>query len=252
MTRNKILIVDDEPDVIAYLSIALEDNDYLVKSATNASAGFQIAQEFMPDIICLDILMPGQTGVSLYEKLRMDKKPLRKEFNFNLGDSKQEQQDDSVHSRAVENIDKIIGSSSSSEEQARRYEEVLNNPPDKDFNKVEVYKAEDEDGNLCCAIVDPENGKATARIDGEDVKVTLINPLIKFDLFDLFEGQLSEASIDVVPHIMDEKVQIEMNERKEYKPEKAKKDLSNYYWVLYLLMFLPMIIIGLLYLGGIW
>ncbi len=176
----------------------------------------------------------------------------RKEFNFNLGDSKEKPSvSDDEHKKAVEHLDKIMGSSSSSEEQSRRYEEVLNDPPEKGFNEVEVYKAMDSDDNLCGAIKDPE-GDAIAKIDGEDVKVTLIEPLIKFDLFELFEGQLSEASIDVVPHLMDEKVQIEMNERKEYKPEKAKKDLSNYYWVLYLVMFLPMIIIGLLWLGGIW
>lgn len=177
----------------------------------------------------------------------------RKEFNFNLektNDKPKEEEDG--HSKAVAKLDAIMGSSSSSDEQTRRYEEVLNNPPEKGKNEVEVYKAIDEDGNLYNAIVNPDDGDVAAKIDGKDVKVTLIDPLIKFDLFELFEGQLSEASIDVVPHLMSEKVQIEMDERKEYKPEKAKKDLSNYYWVLYLLMFLPMIIIGLVWISGIW
>lgn len=184
----------------------------------------------------------------------MDEKK-RHDFNFNLEDSKEVKPDehDSIEDKVDSMLELRKGSSSSSEEQARRYEEVLNDPPETDYGETKLYKAEDENGNITCALVDPVNGETTAKDEkGNEVKVSLLDPLLILDLHALFEGQLAEASMDVIPNLMDEKVQIEMNEKKEYKPEKAKRDLSDWYWVLYAVMFIPLIVIGLLFLGGIW
>ena len=74
MPLKKILIVDDEPDVIAYLSTVLESNGYKSYSAANIKSAMELTQEIHPDLICLDIVMPNETGISFYIKIQQDKK----------------------------------------------------------------------------------------------------------------------------------------------------------------------------------
>ncbi len=71
---KKILIIDDEPNVITYLSTLLEDNGYSTCSTLNADDGFQKAIEDSPDLITLDLLMPDKTGIKLYRELKKDAK----------------------------------------------------------------------------------------------------------------------------------------------------------------------------------
>lgn len=71
---KKILIIDDEPNVITYLSTLLEDNGYSTCSTLNADDGFQKAIEEHPDLITLDLLMPDKTGIKLYRELKKDAK----------------------------------------------------------------------------------------------------------------------------------------------------------------------------------
>ena len=73
MPRNKkILIVDDEPDVIDYLTAVFEDNGYEVASATSGKEAFKLARSFSPSLITLDITMPDQTGVKTYLDIKND------------------------------------------------------------------------------------------------------------------------------------------------------------------------------------
>ena len=67
---KKVVIIDDEKDVVTYLAAMLLDNDYEVHTATNGKAGFDLVKQLKPDLVCLDILMPGETGVSLFRKIR--------------------------------------------------------------------------------------------------------------------------------------------------------------------------------------
>jgi CheY-like chemotaxis protein len=71
---KKILIIDGDPDVALYLKIFLEDHDCIVLTAHDGDTGFKIAKEEPPDLICLDIMMPKKSGVTLYKKLKQDKK----------------------------------------------------------------------------------------------------------------------------------------------------------------------------------
>lgn len=68
----KILIVDDEEDIIEFLQYNLVKEGYDVKAATNGTDALQIAAEFMPHLIILDIMMPGLDGIEVCEKLRAD------------------------------------------------------------------------------------------------------------------------------------------------------------------------------------
>jgi CheY-like chemotaxis protein len=71
---KKILVVDDEPDARAYVTALLEDNDYTVLSAHNADTGMALIEREGADLILVDVMMPGASGLSLVHKLRSDPK----------------------------------------------------------------------------------------------------------------------------------------------------------------------------------
>ena len=71
MKRN-ILIVDDEPDVLTYLKTFLEDQGFRVSCAQDVPCALEKMAEEQPDLICLDIMMPVKSGISLYEHLRRE------------------------------------------------------------------------------------------------------------------------------------------------------------------------------------
>lgn len=67
---EKILIVDDEPSMLTYLSTLLEDNGYQTITASNAQEALEQALRQEPDLITLDLLMPEKTGIKLYRDLK--------------------------------------------------------------------------------------------------------------------------------------------------------------------------------------
>ena len=67
---QRVLIVDDEPDVVKYLSTALSVNGYDIAVTSNVSDGLRQVMEFAPDLICLDIMMPKESGISMYLRLK--------------------------------------------------------------------------------------------------------------------------------------------------------------------------------------
>ena len=67
---KKILIIDDEPDVVLYLKTVLEDHNYETYAAYDAYSGMKMALECMPDLILLDIVMPKKSGISFYKELK--------------------------------------------------------------------------------------------------------------------------------------------------------------------------------------
>ena len=71
--EKKILIVEDEPDVMEFISDLLTDQGYTIDTAADGNLGFEKAQEFKPDLILLDIQMPNETGVGLYRRMYRNK-----------------------------------------------------------------------------------------------------------------------------------------------------------------------------------
>ena len=57
--RKKVLVLDDEPNVVAYLETLLQDNGYDTVSAGDGREGMEKARSEKPDLITLDILMPN-------------------------------------------------------------------------------------------------------------------------------------------------------------------------------------------------
>ena len=70
--KKKILIIDDEPSVVTYLETLLQDNGYETVSAENGRIGFEKAKSEKPDLVCLDITMPEESGVRFYRNLKDD------------------------------------------------------------------------------------------------------------------------------------------------------------------------------------
>ncbi|RLB60101.1 MAG: response regulator [Deltaproteobacteria bacterium] len=72
MSVKRVLLVDDEPDAVEFLQDLLEDNGFEVCTADTAEMGLRQVREQRPDLICLDVLMPEESGISLYQKIRTD------------------------------------------------------------------------------------------------------------------------------------------------------------------------------------
>ncbi|WP_109829455.1 response regulator transcription factor [Reichenbachiella versicolor] len=68
--NKKILVVDDEEDILDLLRYNLEKEGYQVKVAEDGIKGVEIAKTFVPDLILLDIMMPGQDGVETCRQMR--------------------------------------------------------------------------------------------------------------------------------------------------------------------------------------
>ena len=76
MKKNKIkiLVVDDEPDIVEILQFNLENEGYKVFSAVNGKDALKLADQHIPHLIILDLMMPIMDGIEACERLRMDKK----------------------------------------------------------------------------------------------------------------------------------------------------------------------------------
>ena len=71
-TRSKILLVDDEIDTLLPLKLSLEAEDYLVLGASNGFEALELAKTNIPDLILLDIMMPGMDGYEVCAQLKKD------------------------------------------------------------------------------------------------------------------------------------------------------------------------------------
>lgn len=69
---RRVLVVDDEPDVVRYLSTFLADQGFSVSTAQDGNEALAKARRERPDLITLDITMPGKSGVDVFTALRRD------------------------------------------------------------------------------------------------------------------------------------------------------------------------------------
>ena len=68
--KKKILVVDDEPDIVTWLTTIFEDNGYATVSAENGFEAFDKAESENPDLITLDISMEQESGLKALRKLQ--------------------------------------------------------------------------------------------------------------------------------------------------------------------------------------
>ncbi len=67
---KKVLVIDDDPDVVKFMSLALRENGYEAVSAEDGMAGFEKVKSERPDLLILDVMMPKRTGFVLFKQLR--------------------------------------------------------------------------------------------------------------------------------------------------------------------------------------
>lgn len=72
MARKRLLLIDDEPELVALVKERLELEDYDVLPAYNGTEGFYKATVERPDLIILDLVMPGMNGYDVCRKLKID------------------------------------------------------------------------------------------------------------------------------------------------------------------------------------
>lgn len=68
--NQNILLVDDEEDILEFLSYNLKKNGYNVYTATNGEEGIKLALKVKPDLIILDVMMPKIDGIETCEQMR--------------------------------------------------------------------------------------------------------------------------------------------------------------------------------------
>ncbi len=70
----KVLVVDDDPDIVQAVQIVLESQDYQVITAFNGDEGLERIKKEKPDVVVLDLLMPKKDGFAVVRELREDRR----------------------------------------------------------------------------------------------------------------------------------------------------------------------------------
>ena len=67
---HKVLVVDDEEPILELLKYNLEKSGYQVETAADGLKAVELARRFVPDLVLLDIMMPGMDGVETCRRIR--------------------------------------------------------------------------------------------------------------------------------------------------------------------------------------
>src|SRR6476646_5173529 len=72
MAGARVLVVDDEPAIRLLCRVNLQAEGFSVKEAADGAAAMALAREWLPDLILLDVMMPGEDGFAVAERIRDD------------------------------------------------------------------------------------------------------------------------------------------------------------------------------------
>src|SRR5512136_1004664 len=72
MSNYKILVIDDEPSIVNLVTAYLKPEGYEVYTASDGPSGLKAARAFKPDLIVLDVMLPGMDGLELLSRLRRE------------------------------------------------------------------------------------------------------------------------------------------------------------------------------------
>jgi two-component system alkaline phosphatase synthesis response regulator PhoP len=72
MKNSKILVVDDEPGILSLVTAYLKSEGYDYTTASDGIAGLQAVRTYQPDLIVLDIMLPGMDGIEMLSQLRRE------------------------------------------------------------------------------------------------------------------------------------------------------------------------------------
>jgi two-component system phosphate regulon response regulator PhoB len=72
MNRERILVIEDEPDILEMIRYNLDREGYRVSTVVNGEDGFERAQQDSPDLVLLDLMLPGIDGLEICRRLKAD------------------------------------------------------------------------------------------------------------------------------------------------------------------------------------
>jgi CheY-like chemotaxis protein len=72
MMSKQVLVVDDDPNTVKYLTVVLSEHGYDPVSAQNGAEGLERVRQSKPDLIVLDVMMPKKSGLVLFKQLKKD------------------------------------------------------------------------------------------------------------------------------------------------------------------------------------
>jgi DNA-binding response OmpR family regulator len=70
---KKILLVDDDNDILTSMQAAFEPTGAVIETAANGNKAVELAEKGQPDLVILDMMLPGRSGFMVLEKLKMRK-----------------------------------------------------------------------------------------------------------------------------------------------------------------------------------
>jgi len=106
MARKKILLVDDEEDIIKMNMLRLSESNYRVISANDGKEGIEKAEKEMPDLILLDVVMPSMDGLETLTRLKSNPRISHIPVIMLSGVGEKKALDKAMSSGAVDFIDK--------------------------------------------------------------------------------------------------------------------------------------------------
>ncbi|MDQ4108096.1 MAG: response regulator [Actinomycetota bacterium] len=71
---GRVLVVDDEPDVLLLCRLNLQQRGHELLEASNGSTALELARERHPEVIVLDLMLPGMNGYEVLESLKQDER----------------------------------------------------------------------------------------------------------------------------------------------------------------------------------
>lgn len=78
---KRILLVDDDPDILTTMQAAFEPTGATIETANNGNKAVELAEKSHPDLIVLDMMLPGRSGFLVLEKIQAEKNKAKKPRN---------------------------------------------------------------------------------------------------------------------------------------------------------------------------
>ncbi len=72
LARHRVLVIEDEPSYVEALEVALAGEGFAVESAADGRSGLRAVREWVPDVVVLDLMLPGLSGLDVLRRIRSE------------------------------------------------------------------------------------------------------------------------------------------------------------------------------------
>lgn len=168
------------------------------------------------------------------------KQKKNKRYDFTRTDTDEKQDIKEEIENLDDKVDRVLDLKKLDEdnpmERAIKFDYLKKNPPTPGYMKVKMHEASDKDGNKF-VVSESEQKNGMLRLVHDPYRIVDLNTSIMADV--------TRCPSHVMPQLIDEYVQINMQEKGEFKPEKVKEEF-RWWWLIILLMLLPGVILVIL------